>query len=182
MATAVRPNHAIAGSNADGVRWYACLTRARSEKRVAAGLIGRSVTAFLPTVTLVRSWSDRQKEVAFPLFPGYVFARFALAELHRVLAVPGVATVVRFGSRPVAIRDEEIENIERVAAGCSATGAHPAPQPFRKGELVRVVEGPFEGVRGTVIELRGQRRLLTGLEAIELAVSIDVDLRVLAPA
>jgi transcription antitermination factor NusG len=160
---------------ADGRRWYACHTRARSEKRVAALLLERDVAAFLPTVALVRKWADRRRIVAFPLFPGYVFARFELTHLHSVLSVPGLATVVRLGGRPAPIRDAEIENLRRVAAALSLTGTRPEPQPFQRGNVVRVADGPFRGVRGVVIELRGRRRLLVGLRAVGLAISIDVD-------
>jgi transcription antitermination factor NusG len=160
-------------------RWYACHTRARSEKRVAALLLERKLPALLPTVTLTRQWADRRRAVEFPLFPGYVFARFALTELHEVLSVPGIATVVRFGTRPVPIREDEIENIERVAAGLSAIGTRPDPHPFAEGEAVRVVDGPFRGVCGIVVRIRGRHRVLAGLNDIDLAVSIDVDEAVL---
>jgi transcription antitermination factor NusG len=136
---------------------------------------------FLPTVALARRWADRTRTVAFPLFPGYVFARFALTQLHTVISVPGLATVVRFGRRPVPVRAQDIENIRRVAAAFSVIGRKPDPQPFMKGDEVRVVGGPFEGVVGMVVEVRGNRRLLAGIRTIGLSVSIDVDISVLEP-
>jgi transcription antitermination factor NusG len=169
------------GAPADGHEWYACQTRARSETRVAATLLQRNVPVFLPTVALARRWADRTRTVAFPLFPGYVFARFALTQLHTVISVPGLATVVRFGRRPVPVRAEDIENIRRVAAAFSVIGRKPDPQPFMKGDEVRVVGGPFEGVVGMVVEVRGNRRLLAGIRTIGLSVSIDVDISVLEP-
>jgi transcription antitermination factor NusG len=169
------------GVPADGSQWYACHTRARSEKRVAATLLERDVPVFLPTVALARRWADRTLTVAFPLFPGYVFARFEPTQLYSVISVPGLATVVRFGRRPIPVRAEEIENIRRVAASYSVIGRRPAPQPFVKGETVRVADGPFKGVLGTVVEVRGRRRLLAGIQTIGLSVSIDVDVAVLEP-
>lgn len=157
-------------------RWYACLTRSRSEKRVRDRLTEREVESYLPLVAVKRKWSDRQRLVQFPLFPGYVFARFRLAELHRVLAVPGLASVVRLGAKPAALSDDEIENIRRIADGFSAVGKRPdAPRPFLRGTVVRVKAGPFKGVRGVVIEDRGQRCLLAGLQTLDLALSIEFD-------
>ena len=160
-------------------RWYACHTRARREKRVARFLLDRDIGAYLPTVPLTRTWADRRKVVEFPLFPGYVFARFGLLELHRVLTVPGVATVVRMGGRPAAIPAAEIDNVRRVAAGLALTRTVPEPQPLRDGEAVCVIDGPFRGVSGVVSEMRGRRRVLVGLHAIGLGISIDVDMRLL---
>jgi transcription antitermination factor NusG len=159
----------------DPRRWYACQTRSRSEKRVVRLLPYRDVGAYLPVVRLVRQWADRTKIVEFPLFPGYIFARFGLTELHGVLSVPGIASVVSVGGRPVPIRDAEIENIRRVAAGLAATNKRPEPQPFQRGDPVRVIDGPFRGVLGLVIELRGRLRVLVGLHAIGVGISIDVD-------
>jgi len=43
----------------------------------------------------VRQWADRKKRVGFPLFPGYVFARFELRNVHEVLHTSGLVTIVR---------------------------------------------------------------------------------------
>lgn len=160
----------------DAVRWYACHTRARSEKRVALRLAERDVEAYLPSASLLREWADRRKVVEFPLFPGYVFARFELSGLYRVLSIPGVATVVRLAGRPVPVADAEIENIRRVAAGLAVTNERPEPQPLHPGDPVRVVDGPFRGVVGVVSEVRGHRRVLVGLHAIGQGITIVVDL------
>jgi transcription antitermination factor NusG len=138
------------------------------------------VDAYLPTFPLVRRWADRRRTVAFPLFPGYVFARFALQDLYRVLAVPGLATIVRLGGRLAPIRDDEIDNIRRVAAGLDVTCVRPRRVRFHRGEAVRVIGGPFEGVEGVIHQVRGSSRVLAGL-SIGLAVSIVVDVTVIAP-
>lgn len=90
-------------------------------------------------------------------------------------SVPGVATVVRHGGRLVPIKDAEIENISRVAAGLAPKGVRPEPEPFQTSDPVRVVDGPFRGVMGVAIERRGRRRVLVSLDAVGLGISIDVD-------
>src|SRR5437879_13477501 len=64
--------------------WYVVRTRSRHEKVVRDQLIGREVETFLPLVERWSRWKDRRKKVAFPLFPGYCFARFPLVERLRV--------------------------------------------------------------------------------------------------
>ncbi len=44
---------------------------------------------FLPVVDRLRQWKDRRKRVAFPLFPGYCFARFPLSLRVAVLTTAG---------------------------------------------------------------------------------------------
>lgn len=73
----------------NAVRWYALRTRSRHEKRVQEQLSARGIEPFLPLVEPWRQWKDRRKLVAFPLFPGYCFARFPLSLRVAVLATDG---------------------------------------------------------------------------------------------
>ena len=156
-------------------RWYACYTRARHEKRVDAQLRERGIETFLPLVMRVRQWKDRKKEVEFPLFPSYVFGRFALTEAHRVLSVPGVSTLVKANDRPVWIEESELENVRLFARALTVGKEEPELRPFfAVGEWVEVVDGPFAGVQGVVQQQRGRRRILIGLKAIGQGLEIDV--------
>ena len=163
-------------------RWYALHTRARHEKSVNSRLSERGIEAYLPLVPRERQWHDRKKTVAWPIFPGYVFGRFTLAALTRVLSTPGVATVVRFNGEPAAIADEEIDNVRRFTAGLAETGQLPQPTPLvEEGQQVRIVAGALSNVEGVVVERRGGGRALVqvGLRAIGQGLRVDVDVAVL---
>jgi len=160
-------------------RWFACFTRARAEKRVERMLLERSIGAYLPTMTLKRVWADRRKAVAFPLFPSYVFARFELRELHRVLTIPGVATIVRIGGQPAPVPDADIENIRLLVAGLTKTDQRPELRPFQEGERVVVSGGPFRGIEGVVIQLRSRTHVLVGLRTIGHGLSVQIQERLL---
>ena len=54
-------------------QWFAVQTRYRFEKRVVAQLNHKSCEVYLPLLTENHTWSDRQKVVTTPLFPGYAF-------------------------------------------------------------------------------------------------------------
>jgi transcription antitermination factor NusG len=156
-------------------RWYACYTKARHEKRVDSQLQERGIETFLPLVTRVRQWKDRRKEVEFPLFPSYVFGRFALTDSHRVLSVPGVSTLVKSDGRPMWIEESELENVRLFARALTVGKVEPEVRPFfAVGEWVEVLDGPFAGVRGVVEQQRGRRRLLIGLKAIGQGLEVDV--------
>jgi transcription antitermination factor NusG len=161
--------------------WFACYTRARHEKRVTEQLGERGFETYLPVVSKERQWSDRRKLVEFPLFPGYVFTRFTLAELHQVLTVPGVATVIRNNGVPSPVEEGDLENVRRFVRALQETGEIPDLQPLVPGQPVRVMRGPFAGVEGVVVERRGRRRVLVGLTTIGQGMEIDVDGRSLEP-
>lgn len=156
-------------------RWYACYTRGRHEKRVAALLDQRGIENFLPLRARLEQWKDRKKRVLWPLFPSYVLVRFDVRELPTVLGVHGVVTVVRVGSSPVPIPDEEVENVRRFAAAVDAHGLEPELEPFQPGQRVLVVGGPLRGVEGVVVQRRGRARVLVGLQAVGQGLSVEVD-------
>ena len=45
------------------------------------------------------------------------------------------------------------------------------------GNEVEVIEGPMTGVKGIVVRLKGQDRLVIKIDAIQQALSIDIDSR-----
>src|SRR6267378_4957680 len=88
--------------------WYAAYTCANHEKRVAAELGAREVEHFLPLYSSVRRWKDRRVNLDLPLFPGYIFVRFALRNRLRVIQIPSVVRLIGFGGLPTALPDTEM--------------------------------------------------------------------------
>lgn len=164
------------GPSNEEPHWYACITRSRHEKKVERLLRERGVESFLPLASRVRQWADRRKRVDFVLFPGYIFVRSPHYQISHVLSVPGVASVVRSNGRAVAIPDEEIDNVRRLAEGFGRSAAEPETVALpEEGARVRIISGPFQGVEGIVTERRGGRRVLVGLPVIGQAVPVDID-------
>lgn len=162
--------------------WYACYTRSRHEKQVDRLLQERGFETFLPLVPRVSQWKDRRKVVEWPLFPSYVFGRFEAEDMQRVLATPGVAGLVKTNGRPARIDDAELENVRRFAHALAGGEVEVEQRPFlTEGEWVEVMDGPFQGIRGIVVQRRNRRRVLIGLKAIGQALEIDIDTRALRP-
>ena len=170
-------------TSAEDPRWYACRTRARAEKKVDHLLTAAGVVSYVPLIERSRQWSDRSKQVAFPLFPGYVFARFALSSLADIVRTPSLIEVVRVGGSPSPVREVEIDSIRTLVEGAQRIGDEPeAHEYLTRGQDVRVVRGPFEGLRGILTEVRGKTRIVVRLDAIRQAVSVEMDSRFVVPS
>jgi len=152
--------------------WYAIYTRASHEKRVAAELDARTVEHFLPQYSSVRRWKDRRVRLNLPLFPGYVFVRFALQDRLRILQVPSVVRLIGFGGLPTALPDEEVEILR---AGL-ADQLHAEPHLFLNvGRRVRIVSGPLLGLEGILQRRKNNFRCVVSLDLIHRAFAVDVD-------
>jgi transcription antitermination factor NusG len=152
--------------------WFAVRTRSRAEKVVFDYLHGKDLEPFLPTVTRWSRWKDRRKAVDWPLFPGYCFAHFSLAEQLAVLKSPGVVGIVSFGNGPVAIPDHEIASLQTLVGSTLRYD----PVPFiKEGMMVEVIHGPLRGVVGRLVRKGDHARLVLSVELINQAVSVEVD-------
>ena len=95
-------------------RWFAIWTRSRHEQVVREQLERKQVETFLPTITRWSRWKDRRKKIAWPLFPGYCFARFDTGSRLGILRCTGVVNIVSFDGEPAPIAPHEIDSIRRL--------------------------------------------------------------------
>jgi transcription termination/antitermination protein NusG len=152
--------------------WYAIWTRSRHEQAVREQLERKGFTAFLPTITRWSRWKDRKKQIDWPLFPGYCFARINPEKRLPVLKCSGVVSIVSFNGEIVPIPDREIDGIRRLID----TDLQFDPCPLiREGVLVEVVHGPLRGVVGRLVRKGSHARLVLAVELIGQGASVEVD-------
>jgi transcription termination/antitermination protein NusG len=154
--------------------WFALWTRSRHEKIVRDQLAKKSdVDVFLPTIGKWSRWKDRKKKIDWPLFPGYVFAKFVPDERVGVLKVDGVVQIISNNGMLSPIPDEEIDSIRVMVE--SELAYDPVPL-MKEGDMVKVVHGPLKGVVGRLVTKKGvQARLVLSVDLIGQAVSVEVD-------
>lgn len=153
-------------------RWFAVWTRSRHERTVFDQLVERQIEAFFPTVTRWRRWKDRKKQVEWPLFPGYCFARFDPLARLAVLKCTGVVSIVGFNGEPAPVPDADIEGV-RMLVG-SLLPCDPCPM-LKTGARVEVTHGPLKGVVGRLQRKGAHARLVLSVDLIGRGVSVQVD-------
>jgi transcription antitermination factor NusG len=158
-------------SAVDAERWYALRVRSRHEKVVQRALQHRGYHEFLPLYLKNSQWSDRNKEVQVPLFPGYVFSQFNFTHRLYILSIPGVLHIVGNGNIAAAVQEHELEAIKRsLALGRAVT-----PHPFLQvGQRVVVQRGSLTGVEGILLDIKGQSRLIISVALLQRSVAIQI--------
>jgi transcriptional antiterminator NusG len=152
--------------------WFAIWTRSRHEKLVRDQLQEKHVEVFLPTITKWSRWKDRKKQVEWPLFPGYCFARFDLDNRLAVLKSEGVVSLVGIDGAPSPIPAIEIDGIRQLVD--SELAFDPCPL-IKEGMMVEVKSGPLTGVVGRLVRKGSHARLVLSVDLIGQAVSVEVD-------
>jgi len=110
---------------------------------------------FCPKIRFKRARSTGIAWVLEAMFPGYLFARFVYPELYRrIAATSGVAKTLSFGGKPCVL-DESI--IAELRTHVSDGEVVEIASSIHEGEEVKVVEGPFLGVRALVTRVMPAR-------------------------
>jgi len=154
--------------------WFAIRTRPRHEKAVVKQLEFTRVETFLPLCTEMRSWSDRRKEVDFPLFPGYVFVRFANCSHTRlsVFQARGVIGFVGPNNKATAIPTPQIEALRSLVDAQVDFRPHPY---LNVGQRIRIGNGALQGLEGVLVRVASDQSLIVSVDLIHKSVAIRLE-------
>jgi len=155
-------------------KWRVLYVRPRWEKKVDAQLEERGIERFLPLREEVRQWSDRKKKVIAPLFPGYIFVHVDEKERVAAFDVHGTLKYVHFSGKLAEVRPYIIDSLRIAVYGpgdIEVTGDR-----LESGTPVKISHGPMTGVRGLLIEYRGEKRIAIVVDSIRQAVVMEVGL------
>jgi transcription antitermination factor NusG len=165
-----------------GAQWFAVWTHSHCEQLVHDQLNGAGFHVYLPTM---RTWSrraGRQRLIATPMFPSYLFVRHAMDKHSHVEILKARGVVRIIGGRwdqlsPVP--DAEIESLQRVLSGDAAVMPHPH---LREGQRVRIEQGPLAGIEGLLVRSRPNRGLLVlSVNLLRQSVAVEVDCTSVVP-
>ncbi len=164
-------------------QWFAIHTYSGYEERVKRNLEQRVKfmdvesdisEVVIPTEEEIEVRNGQRHTVTKKILPGYVLIHMEMSDRgwNVVRNTPGVTGFVSSGSRPVPMPEEEVfrilkqmeEEVPKVKVG------------FRKGQSVRVTDGPFIDFMGIVDEInadRGKVKVMLFLFGRETPVELD---------
>jgi transcription antitermination factor NusG len=153
-------------------QWFAVQTRYRFEKKVVAQLNHKSCKVYLPLLTEHRTWSDRQKVVTTPLFPGYAFVHIDQSHDARqtVLKTAGLIGFVSFGGVVAAVPSKQIEDLQLLLQEKGLFSLHAFVQT---GQRVRIRGGCLHGLEGVLVQ-HEKGKLVISIESIQRSLAIEI--------
>jgi transcription termination/antitermination protein NusG len=133
------------------------------EKKVKIENLGDLVGRILvPTERIKRVKQGQQKVAERKLYPGYVFVEM---EMNNDGTIPerayylfkdtqGVGDFIGQRNKPNAMRPDEVSKmLQDVEKAESQAGSSQVKVEFKKGDPIKIKEGPFENFEGTVDEI-----------------------------
>ncbi|MFQ5583936.1 MAG: transcription termination/antitermination protein NusG, partial [Calditrichia bacterium] len=149
-------------------KWYSLRVMSGQENKVKTQLeneikfkgmedqFGRIIVPSEPVLEM-RGGKKRLKNKVF--FPGYVLIEmnYNTQTAHLVQETPGVISFVGPRNKPQTVRPEELETILRRVER-EETEVEKLEIPFRVGDSIRVMDGPFADFTGIVEEINEEKK------------------------
>ena len=155
-----------------GGPWCAIYTRHQHEKTIAQSLSTKGLEVFLPLYNATRRWKDRTVHLSLPLFPCYLFLRGMQERKLEVVTTPGIISILSINGETAVVPENEIESIRKAIEW----GNRVEPHPFlRRGDKVRVISGPLQGLEGILVRKKNLYRLVLSVEILERSAAVEVD-------
>ena len=167
----------------NGKSWFVIHTYSGYEERVKKNLEQRIkfmdsgdevLQVVIPTEEETEVKNGQRRTVTKKILPGYVLIQMRMSDQswNIVRNTPGVTGFVGTGSKPVPLREEEVSQIIK-----QMTAEAPRVKVgFRKGQSIRVTDGPFSDFVGVVDDIstaKGKVKVLLSLFGRETPVELD---------
>ncbi len=177
-------DEAVAGEEfTDERAWYVIHCYSGYENKVKYNLEQRIETMRLqdkifqvvvPTEEEIEVKDGKRRTIERRVFPGYILVQMIMDDesWYAVRNTPGVTGFVGMGNRPTPLRPEEVQVImKRMEAEAPRIKV-----TFKRGQKVRIVDGPFNEFVGVVDEIdmeRAKVRVLVSFFGRDTPVELD---------
>ncbi|HEX4918363.1 MAG TPA: transcriptional activator RfaH [Limnobacter sp.] len=157
-------------------QWYVMYTKPRLEAVAEDNLLRQHYRVFFPKA-LVRKRKAVQGivEVVEPLFPRYLFVWLeqGVDDFSKLRSTKGCVDLVKFGGKPTPVPGGLVDLIAEQAGDAGVVDLI-AAQQLDVGTMVRVADGPFEGLVGTIAKQKSTDRVLVLLNVLGAERTVEV--------
>ncbi len=120
----------------------------------------------VPTEEIVEMKQGKRHTSVKKFLPSYILIEMELTKetQYLVTSTPGITNFVGASGKPVALRESEVKRV--MAQVDRSKNRETFDIPYKVGEAVKVVDGPFSDFTGTVSEVNHEKRKLKVMVSI----------------
>jgi len=162
--------------------WYCVRTQTKREHIAAEHLRElEAIEVFCPRLRYRKATRRGKIWWVEPLFPGYLLAKFNLAEMERAVTFcQGVRGLVRFGSDFPPVPESFVNALRKEVSDRSDNDdkeSFSVSPVIQIGDEVEIAHGPLQGMQGTIVSVApAAERVKILLEFLGQEHAVDVDL------
>ncbi len=156
-------------------KWYVIHTLSGHENKVKAyldseiarlGLQDKIPTVLVPSEEVTEMKNGKKKHKSKVFFPGYILIEMVLdtQTMHVIGNTPGVTHFVGSKNKPQPLRPDEVKRI--LGRVDEAKNRELLEVPFKVGDPIKVIDGPFTDFSGIVKEVNEEKNKLKVMVSI----------------
>lgn len=168
-----RPKNTSAGvlqSCQSAPQWYALRATYSRELKVRDHLAERGVRTFVPMMWRKRMVNGKDEKKLVPAVSSLCFVYWTKEKLDAYIRSFGDVRPVNYywdrtTNRPLTIPEGAMEDFITVASSLDKDLIYltEISDKLREGQTVEIIEGPFKGVKGKIVRIKKNRRVLVEL-------------------
>ena len=162
--------------------WYLIYSKPQKELVARQNLERQGYEVYLPMARLRRRRMGKGVTRIEPLFPRYLFIKLDTKtdNWSPIRSTLGVNNIVKFGMYPSAVPETLIELLDD---RCDEEGIQDiAPDEYKEGEAIRVMEGPMTGLEGVFLAKTSSDRVMVLLDIVGKHTRVNMETEKLGPA
>ena len=150
------------------IHWYVAYTRVNQELLIKKKLDDLGVENFIPIEEQIRDTPFGRKSIRVLLIHGMIFIRTDKATSFSLINEYSLNIVYLKnieGHRYLIVPDKQMEDF-MFLLDFSPAGIEILNKDLKRGDRVRVIKGPLQGLEGELVRLRGHKRVVIRLEGV----------------
>lgn len=154
--------------------WLVVMTKPRTETEAKIHLEEQGFLVYLPIWVDLKLRSNVWQKVQSVMFPRYLFVKTARQDqsISPIRSTPGVSQLVRFGTELARARNSLIRDIKNIED--ARYSGREQLKPFKSGDKVKILSGPFKDVSADVL-LSDQERVILLLKVLGKTQSLEFE-------
>lgn len=157
-------------TDSDAMNWYAIRVTYSRELKFQTLLQESGFQTFVPMYRRTFEKNGKKETKLVPAVSNLIFVHSEKADLDSFMARMGEACPARFiwdksTRKPIVVPDKAMEDFIKISMSNidDVIYLQEVTAKLREGQRVKVKNGPFEGVEGTVIRVKRSRRVMVEL-------------------
>ncbi|GHV55641.1 transcriptional regulator [Bacteroidia bacterium] len=150
-------------------QWYAARVKYQTEKYIKKWLEERGIEHFIPFRTVIVEYNGKKKKQERPLIPCIVFVNTTYQSALSLPVESGFSmTYIRNNdTRKIqVVPDKQMQDCMFLLNMIDTPVLRISNVNLKRGDRVRVIRGPFMGVEGELVRVKGHKRVIVRLEGL----------------
>lgn len=163
--------HNDSGNSAEPKLWYALRVTYHRELKVKADLEERGIECFVPMTYRDQMQNGERVKKLVPSIHNLIFMHIEAERMQAYKRDSGQP--IRYimdheTHRPITVPEAQMRSFIAVTGHFTEPIIYLTPHPgdFSRGDRVRIMGGPFKGVEGVFVRVKGDRRVVVSIEGV----------------